>query len=135
MTNEAVKRYDESSGTGAVIQDYTIHDSVAVEKGAWLAYSGARVVKSADTPGQAIAGIAAREKVAGDGRTQISVYKKGYFDVKASLSGATPLGGALMYAHGNTVTAAIDDASGAKIIGYCDEAATNDTTFLMRLDL
>jgi len=135
MANEATKRYDESSGYGGVIQDYTVSGSHAMEKGTLLQLFDPRYVSGSATAGCACAGILAREKVAGDGRSQVAVYKKGYFDMVAS--GTIAIGAPVM-AHSvpNTVVAAdVTLYSGACIIGYAEEAATNGETFMVRLDL
>lgn len=136
MANEAIKRYSESAA-GDVIQDYTVADDLGLEKGCFLKSIDPRSVSLADTAQQPIVGILAREKLAGDGRTRVAVYKKGFFDVVAST--AIIQGAPLMFAGGtgfsNTVMAANAGASGSGIIGYAEEAASAAEVFVMRLDL
>ena len=134
MANEAVKRYSEST-SGDVIIDYTVVDAMGIEKGTFLKLLDARVASTANTQGEPCAGIAAREKVSGDGRTQLSVHKKGYFDVLAS--GAITVGDPLILKGiANRVMAATSGfASGAAVIGYAEETASDAETFVMRLDL
>ena len=137
MTHEAVKSYSESSGNGDVIQDYTCDDATGIEKGTLLALSDPRTVAAVTAKGQILAGIAAREKVANDGRTQISVHKKGYFLMYAS--GALVLGEPVIaMGHDNEVTAAPSataTTSGACILGYPEETASDGEQVLIRVDL
>lgn len=134
MANEAAKRYDEAY-FGSPIQDYNIADAVAVEKGAILELLDARKVSGATTLNGVCAGIAAREKIAGNGVTQISVYKKGYFDVTAS--GAITLGAPVsMCGSGtNKVQQAGPTLSGAAILGYAEETVSDAEVFILRLNL
>jgi len=135
MANEAVKSYSESSA-GDVVQDYTCADGTGIEKGTLVKLSDPRTVAAttAVTDGEVCAGITAREKIASDGRTQISVHKKGYFEMNAS--GAIVVGAPVISAGGNEVsTAAGTNYSGAAIIGYAEETAADNETILVRLDL
>jgi len=134
MANEAVKRYDESSGYGGVIQDYTVADAIGIEKGTLLMLADPRTASGSVTLRAPMAGIAAREKVANDGRTQLSLYKKGYFDVLCS--GAIPIGESVCAAgHGNQVIGSNGLNSGSQIMGYMDKAGVDKTVCLMRLNL
>lgn len=133
MANEAVKRYDESAGYGGVIQDYIVADGTGIEKGTILKLTDPKTAAASDTSADMIAGIAAREKIASDGRTRLAVYKKGYFDVVAS--GAIAIGQPVQSAGNNIVELGESTSSGAGTMGYAEEAASNGETFLMRLDL
>ena len=90
MANEATLRYANSDGSGNILQDYTVSGAVAITKGAILKMTDPRTAVLADGDGDVCAGIAARDKVANDGRTRLSVYRQGDFDVIAS--GAIPIG-------------------------------------------
>jgi len=135
MANEAIKRYDESSGHGGVIQDYTVGNLDAIEKGTLLSLQDLRTVSGTVGMGVALAGIAAREKVAGDGRTRLPVYKKGYFDMQSS--GAIAIGEPLIAAGGVNQVKAAGLHSGSQILGYAEEVAVVNVpeTILVRLDL
>jgi len=138
MANEAIKRYDESSGHGGVIQDYTCADGTGIEKGTVLKLTDPRTVAAADADDCMIAGIAAREKVANDGRTQIAVYKKGYFDMVCS--GAVAIGNPVSSyagtgANANVIHVADSAVSGAAIIGYAEETAAANERVIVRVDL
>ena len=137
MTDEAVKRYDESSGYGGVIQDYTVADTIGIEKGTLLMLTDPRTASGSITVGYPLAGIAAREKIANDGRTQLALYKKGYFDMRAS--GAIGIGNPVMAAgHGNQVKVASANLSGSRVLGYAEEDASAGGTgevIIVRVDL
>lgn len=136
MTNEAEKRYSESAA-GDVIQDYTCANATGIEKGTVVILSDPRTVSAATVPAQTIAGITAREKVALDGTTQISVYKKGYFDMVVSGSAVTA-GTAVISAGKNYIHAAsgVDYTSGAStVIGYAEETGAVGERIIVRLDL
>ena len=132
MANEAIKRYDESSGHGGVIQDYNC-GAGAIEKGTLLSLQDGRTCSGTVAIGVALAGIAAREKVAGDGRTRLAVYKKGYFDMIAS--GAITVGDPVVAAgHDNYVKEA-GVQSGSAILGYAEETSEADEVIIIRVDL
>lgn len=136
MTNEAIKSYSESQ-QGDVIQDYTVADGTGIEKGAILKLTDPRTAILADGDNDVLAGIAAREKVANDGRTRLAVYKKGYFEMPCS--GAVTLGGPVsVYAStgaSNTIYKSPSGSSGAQILGYAEETGSANETILVRLNL
>ena len=137
MANEAVKLYDESSGHGGVIQDYTVGNLDAIEKGALLSLQDGRIASGTVAIGVPLAGIAAREKVSGDGRTQLAVYKKGYFDMIAS--GVITFGSPVKAAgHSNYVIVAATGSggsSGSQILGYAEDTSAADETICIRVNL
>lgn len=133
MVNEAVLRYSENY-SGA-IQDYTCADGTGIEKGAILALTDPRTGILASSAGQPCAGICAREKIASDGRTRIAVYRKGDFDMVASGAIAVGLPVQVAGTPSNTVMLAPSTASGAVIIGYALETASDAETFQVRLNL
>ncbi len=120
MTNEAVIRDRLENPI-----DFTIADGTAIEKGVLLELQDARTAIAVTDIGRPLAGIAAREKVASDGRTQLAVYRKGIFDMYAS--GAI-LVGAPVAAEGGDFTnyvIATTTASGAAVLGHAFETATD----------
>ena len=134
MANEAIKRYSNSSGDGNVIQDYNVADGTGIEKGTLLKLTDPRTAIASSGKGDMIAGICAREKVANDGRTRISVHRQGDFDMVAS--GAIVVGASVMSAGDvNEIMAAGALVSGAAIIGYALETASSTETIQVRLNL
>ena len=113
--------------------DFYCADGTGIAKGTLLKLSDARVVSAADSEGCVCAGIAAREKVANDGRTRIAVYQQGIFDMVAS--GAISVGSKLIAAGVNNQVKAGNAQSGAAIIGYALETATDGERIQVRLML
>lgn len=103
--------------------DFTVADGTGIEKGTLLKITDPRTAIVSSASGDKLAGIAAREKVASDGRTQLSVYRKGVFDMYAS--GAIGVGESVMsIGADNHVRVASNVASGAMILGKALETAT-----------
>ena len=134
MTNEAIKRYAPSS-QGDVISDYTCADATGIEKGACLSLIDPRTAIIATTALSGAAGICAREKIAGSGRTQVAVYREGDFDMVAS--GTIAVGAPVKFAGNptNTVMTAVSSDSGAVVIGYALETASDQEVIQVRLRL
>ena len=61
----------------------TCDEAVGIEKGAILMLSDPMTAALATGDADIVAGIAAEEKIAGDGKTKISVYRRGIFKVLA----------------------------------------------------
>ena len=133
MANEAVKRYD-ASYAGSEVKDFTIGDGNTFLKGSIMSLNDPRLASGVTAIATPCAGILARDKVAGDGRTRVSVYRDGDWDVVAS--GTIPIGAPICTsAVQNIVQSAlgVTAASGAAIIGYALEAASDAEVFQMRL--
>ena len=121
--------------------NFVVGDNAAIEKGAFLRLLDGRTASGASLIAAPCAGIAAREKVAGDGRTRLAVFRKGIFDVHAS--GAIAIGAPVQMAENNDVMVApitssgatIFSASGAIIIGHALEAASDNETFEIYLNI
>lgn len=131
MTNEAVLIYETEMPI-----PFTCADGVGIEKGAILKISDPMTAAIAATSGDLIAGIAATEKIASDGKTKVSVYRGGIFKVIAS--GSITVGDALASAAGNTadtnkVRTAVAADVASKTIGIALETATTGESFLMEL--
>lgn len=136
MANEAILRDFLENPV-----DFTVADGTGIEKGALLQLTDPRTASAVTAIRQPLAGIAAVEKVASDGSTRLSVYRKGVFDMVAS--------GALIVA-GNPVMAAGDTAavnankviiavgaslSGAAVLGYALESAADGEVFQVLVDV
>lgn len=111
-----------------------VANATAIEKGTICNLSDANLVSGSASSGEPLAGIAAHEKIAGDGRTKISVYKEGQFEMLAS--GAIPVGSPVQSAgHGNYVMVAAVTASGASILGRAMETASTNETITVEVDV
>lgn len=122
MVNEVVVRQG-----GYDTYNFTCADGTGIEKGTILKLTDPRTAIASSAQGDVLAGIAAREKVANDGRTSIAVIRdRAIVDVKAS--GAIAIGQPVVSAGAyNEVKYA--NASGAAILGYALETAATGETF------
>lgn len=104
--------------------DFTISDNSGIEKGSLLKISDPRTAAQSDGANDLLAGIAAREKVASDGRTRLAIHRAGIFDMSAS--GAISVGAQVCSAGAdNFVQKAGADLSGAAILGTALETAAD----------
>lgn len=132
MADEAILRYAD----GLLSQDFTVADAVALEKGQLLQLLDARTVSGVSAASVVCAGICAREKIAGDGRTRVSVSRGGDYDMVAS--GVITIGYPVVAAGvgtGKNVVKVATTESGAAIIGYALETAAEGETIQVRLRL
>ena len=127
MTNEAVLIYETS-----IPIPFTVADGTGIEKGAILKMTDPMTASLAVADEDIIAGIAASEKIASDGKTKLGVYRSGIFKVLGS--GNITVGDALITvasATGNIVLTAGVNAE--DIVGIALETATDGQTLLMEL--
>src|SRR3990167_3588562 len=123
MANEAVLVEFDSWPS-----DFTVADATAWTKGAIGMINDPQTAVLATNGPVPVAGIAARDKVASDGRTRLGFYHDGKFLVY--LSGACNRGDPLMVSalattYPNYVEAAGVTASGANTIGFAEVTGTN----------
>ena len=114
---------------------YTCADGVGIAKGAILKLSDLNTVALADGDGDPVAGIAAEEKIANDGKVQIGVYMRGIFRM---LSDGTFAAGAGVIPDGTNpnefiTAAAASDAS--TVFGISLESVTNGQTGLVYVNV
>lgn len=129
MANEATLIYELSPAI-----PMTCANSVGIEKGASLMLTDPMTASGAHTLGGMVAGIAASEKIASDGKTKLGVYRGGIF--KVTLSGSCTAGDPLILSstknHYST-TASLATYSGASVAGIALETGTTGETILMEL--
>jgi hypothetical protein len=132
MANEALLRDRFENAI-----DFTCADGTGIEKGALLKLTDPRTAIISTAAADKLAGIAGREKIASDGRTQIAVYRRGIFDMVAS--GAIAVGEAVQSAastgFSNTIMKAAVTSSGACILGYALETASDAETIQILVDV
>lgn len=132
MANEAAIR--ERSSNPLDIIDFIVADGTGIEKGTILKITDPRTAAASDGAADFVAGIAAREKVANDGRTRLAVHRRGIFDVYAS--GAIAVGDAVVTdSMANHVKSAAGDLSGAKRLGFALETATTGEVIQVELNI
>ena len=113
---------------------FKVADDAGIEKGSFLKLTESMTAIITSGQNDKVAGIAAEEKISGDGKVTIPVYMGGIFKVVAGA--AVSIGAALMTdATANKVETATT-GTGASGIGYALEAPSGDAqTFLMRLQI
>jgi hypothetical protein len=68
---------------------FTVSDAAAIEKGDFVQLTTPMTASLVDGNDKIMAGIAAEEKIANDGKTKIGVYRRGIFKVEVGTTGAT----------------------------------------------
>lgn len=118
MANEAILRDRFSDAV-----DFTCID-VNIPVGTILKLSGARGVAPATADNDVFIGIAAREKIAGDGRSTIAVYLDGIFD--CTFDSTVTAGSQVVVSGANILKAytTLDDEKGY-VVGKVIETVTN----------
>ena len=129
MANEAVLMVETELPIA-----FKVANATGIEKGSFLKLTESMTAIITSGQNDKIAGIAAEEKIASDGKVTIPVYMGGIFKVVAGA--AVSVGAALMTdATANKVETATT-GTGASGIGYALEAPSGDAqTFLMRLQI
>ncbi len=105
--------------------DFTCADGTAIPKGTLCKLTDPRTAIASSGAGDMIAGIAARDKIAGDGRTQLACFRKGIFTMRAD--GTIAIGAPVMADGVANKVITATAKNGAAIIGYALEAATVGT--------
>ncbi len=113
---------------------YTCANGTGIAKGAILKLADLNTVALADGDGDPIAGIAAEEKIADDGKVKIAVYEVGTFKGTAGATGATVGQGIMSYAStGDPNDIVVMGAGEDNCMGTANETAANNETFLFEL--
>jgi len=107
-------------------------DGTGIAKGAILKLTESMTAIITSGQGDMVAGIAAAEKIANDGKTTIPVYMGGIF--KGTAGAAVNIGIGLMTDATTNKLETTTGKTGAAQLGYCLEAPTGDNeTFLFVL--
>lgn len=110
MTNEAVLKHKLGEPW-----DWIVADAIGIEKGTICIISGTRIAAPSAANFERFACVARREKIASDGRTRLSGFRTGIFDMKNSaLPGIS--GGALVCLSGINVIRQVGPAETTAII-------------------
>lgn len=113
---------------------FTCADGTGIEKGTVLKLTDPMTVAAADGDTDIVAGIAAEEKIADDGKTTIAVYTRGIFKGYAGAAGVG-VGHAIItdVSTGDTNELVSADVNSENIVGRSLETATDTQTFLFEL--
>ncbi len=118
MANEAILRVRLNDPI-----DFTVADGTGIEKGTICQLTDPRTASPTSADSQVFAGIAAREKIANDGRTQLALFTRGIFDLTDSGSGIT-VGQFVSVAGANTIKTATEaEIASGDAIGKALETA------------
>ena len=105
-------------------------NETAIEKGTLLKFSGDREI-AASSSTDVFAGVARREKIAGDGRTQLSVFTGpgDVFDMRAGGGTTISVGELVKLSGANLIEGDVVEADiiAGKVVGKALEAATVGT--------
>ena len=113
---------------------FTVSNAAAIPKGSVLKLSDPMTVAITTGDTDPVAGIAAEEKIANDGKTTIAVYTRGRFKGFAGAAGVT----AGMSIITDTATGAanelvVADVNSEAIVGMALETATDTESFMFEL--
>lgn len=114
---------------------FTCADGTGIEKGSIVKLADPNTVSITAGDTDPVAGIVAVEKVASNGKTKVSVYRRGIFKGYAGAAGVTA-GNAIIT---DTGTGAANelvnaDVNSENIVGRALETATDGQTFLFELN-
>lgn len=114
---------------------FTCADGTGIEKGALLLLTDPMTVATATGDTDEIIGIAAEEKIANDGKTEIGVYLRGIFKGFAGAAGVTA-GLAIISDVGTGAPneMVVADVNSEAIIGIALETATDTQSFKFLLN-
>lgn len=114
---------------------FTVADGTGIEKGAILKLTDPMTAALADGDDDFVAGIAAEEKIASDGKVRLAVYREGIFKVLAGA--AITIGDAVSTFASSGATNEVHEAPAtavsSKTLGISLEAADDTNTFLIEL--
>ena len=114
---------------------FTVADGTGIEKGTLLKLTDNMTAIITSSSADNIAGIAAEEKVANDGKTEIGVYLRGIF--KATAGGTITAGEGLISETGGTNEVLADTAAAdmAEIFGIALQDATDGQSLKVLLNV
>ena len=122
MANEAVLRNKFSDPI-----DFTVADGTGIEKGTVLKLTDPRTASANDGTGDVFAGIAHREKIANDGRTRLSAFVDGIFDMTVNAGVGVTLGAQVATSGANLIRDATEaEIAAGKSIGKALETGAVD---------
>lgn len=129
MANEAVLvlKYEDPI-------DFIVADGTGITKGAVLKLTDPRTASLSAGAADYVAGIAARDKVASDGRTRLAVFRRGVF--RMLLSGSVTAGQSVS-THGNENVVAVSTVAGvsSKTLGIALETGVEGETIEVELNI
>lgn len=138
MANEAVI-VELQAGMNAV--DFAVANATGISKGCLMSMAavgtGRTAVKTEDGHKSVFAGIAAAEKEANDGATNVALFQTGIFDLYATTGAAITVGQKVRLSGANVITGvtASDDLSKGYIVGTALESTAAGTAEVIEVDI
>lgn len=113
---------------------FTCADGTGIEKGAVLLLTDLMTAATTTGDTDEVAGIAAEEKIASDGKTKLGVYREGIFKGTAGVAGVV-VGMAIITDTGTSSVnrLVVADTNSETIVGIALETAASGETFLFEL--
>lgn len=113
---------------------FTVADGTAIPKGSVLKLTDPMTAAIADGDTDVIAGIAAEEKIANDGKTTLAVYRGGVFRGFAGAAGATVGAGLITDVGTGAPNELVNaDVNSEALVGIAFETAADTDSFLFEL--
>lgn len=109
---------------------FTCADGTGIEKGTILKLTDPMTVAASDGADDIVAGIAAEEKIASDGKTKLAVYTRGYFKM---LAGEAITVGDPLTTHSVANEVIVADVNNEQILGRAMETASDTDTLIVEL--
>ena len=115
---------------------FTCAEATGIPKGTVLKLTDPMTVAIADGDADTVGGIAAEEKISGDGKTKISVYREGIFKGFAG-NGGVVVGKAIVTDNGTSDDneLAVAGAADEEVLGIALETASSAESFLFELKI
>lgn len=110
----------------------TVADT-AIAKGQCLKLTDPFTVAATAAANDIFGGIAAEEKISGDGKLTIAVYRGGIFKLECGTSGVTVGYPIIIEANNEFKNSAADDSDVGRVWGQALETATDGQTFLAEI--
>lgn len=132
MANEAVTIELGPNGGNPV--RFTVANATAISGGTLCQMTDPRTA-SASSGSQTFAGIAAADKVASDGATDLALYTEGIFDLKTDAAANITAGDLVILSGTNLVAKAfnVNDIISGKVVGQALETASASEVIAVRL--
>ena len=105
----------------------------AIPKGTLLALADPFTVAATSGDNDIFGGVAAEEKISGDGKTKIAVYRAGIFNVESGTTGTTVGKSVKIEANNEFTDVTADNSDLGYVWGKALETSANGELFLMEL--
>lgn len=128
MANEAtlVKEFD-------LPIDFTVADGAGIEKGTVCKMTDPMTAAACSADNDVFAGIAAREKIASDGKTKLALYRRGIFKMVIEAGNSTTVGQDVVIKGANTIGtySTLDDEKGYVIGRALETGAAGESVLVL----